>query len=109
MASLRCKLIDLKKNKEVWNDENLVVDEMTKRKIVRSSSTLLDNEQSSSSKKLPESILISGISGTGKSALVMKGKLHLVCFVLSGRVFICLIFSPLHTLQVLKNQQLSLV
>ena len=74
MASLRSKLIDLKKNKEVWNDENLIVDEMTKRRIVRSSSTLVDNEQSSSSKKLPELILISGISGTGKSSLVMKGK-----------------------------------
>lgn len=80
MASLRSKLIDLKKNKEVWNDENLIVDEMTKRRIVqRDSSTLLDNEQQQN-KKLPELILISGISGTGKSALVMKGKLLLWVF-----------------------------
>jgi len=74
MAVLRNKLIDMKKAKEVWNDENLVADEMTTRRIVqRSSSTLLDNEQQQN-KKLPELILISGISGTGKSSLVMKGK-----------------------------------
>ena len=78
MTVLRSKLIDMKKNKEVWNDENLIVDEMTKRRIVqRDSSTLLDNEQQQN-KKLPELILISGISGTGKSSLVMKGKLLLV-------------------------------
>ena len=74
MTVLRNKLIDMKKAKEVWNDENLVVDEVTKRRIVqRDSSTLLDNEQQQN-KKLPELILISGISGTGKSSLVMKGK-----------------------------------
>ena len=80
MKSLREKLIDLKKNKGVWNDENLIVDEMTTRRIVqRSSSTLLDNEQQQN-KKLPELILISGISGTGKSALVMKGMFCLCVF-----------------------------
>ena len=95
MASLRSKLIDLKKNKEVWNDENLVVDEMTKRRIVqRDSSTLLDNEQQQN-KKLPELILISGISGTGKSSLVMKGKFRCM-YSLSFQTrlsLICLIFS----------------
>ena len=80
MKSLREKLIDLKKNKGVWNDENLIVDEMTTRRIVqRSSSTLLDNEQQQN-KKLPELIFISGISGTGKSALVMKGMFCLCVF-----------------------------
>ena len=94
MASLRSKLIDLKKNKEVWNDENLIVDEMTKRRIVqRDSSTLLDNEQQQN-KKLPELILISGISGTGKSSLVMKGKFLQFPLPFQTRLsLICLIFS----------------
>ena len=88
MKSLRTKLVDLKKAKEVWNDENLVVDQFTTRRMVRRTSALLDNEQSSS-KKLPELILISGISGTGKSALVVKGKFSYIVFVL-----LCCIVPP---------------
>ena len=34
---------------------------------------LKNNDDNSSSKKLPELVLISGVSGTGKSALVMRG------------------------------------
>jgi len=82
MKLLRGKLLELKKNSK-WdkndNSANNNTDKGTKDKIKSSALVREDSRRRTSIVNieqtgiLPELILISGISGTGKSALVMKG------------------------------------
>ena len=82
MKLLRSKLLDLKKNSK-WdkndNSANNSTDKGTKDEIKGSTLVREDSRRRTSIVNieqtgiLPELILISGISGTGKSALVMKG------------------------------------
>ena len=82
MKLLRGKLLELKKNSK-WdkndNSANNSTDKGTKDEIKGSTLVREDSRRRTSIVNieqtgiLPELILISGISGTGKSALVMKG------------------------------------
>ena len=82
MKLLRSKLLELKKNSK-WdkndNSANNSTDKGTKDDIKGSTLVREDSRRRASIVNieqtgiLPELILISGISGTGKSALVMKG------------------------------------
>ena len=82
MKLLRGKLLELKKNSK-WdkndNSANNSTDKGTKDEIKGSALVREDSRRRTSIVNieqtgiLPELILISGISGTGKSALVMKG------------------------------------
>ena len=83
MKLLRGKLLELKKNSK-WdkndNSANNSTDKGTKDEIKGSTLVREDSRRRTSIVNieqtgiLPELILISGVSGTGKSALVMKGK-----------------------------------
>ena len=78
MKLLRGKLLELKKNSK-WDKNDNSTDKGTKDEIEGSTLVREDSRRRTSIVNieqigiLPELILISGISGTGKSALVMKG------------------------------------